>query len=489
MKTLQIFKSLIEGPVKSLVKGPVKSLVRNPIKSLVGVPVKLTFSLANQSIKSLKFATFNTNAWMRGGVIPAVEAAQQMNRVVQKGVLDASQGKRTWSSFRLEVYDRIHAGYRYSLAIKTLGKQIFGSAKFDGETVIAEDGPFQMSYIPPSGKLDEDSKTPKVIFHASGAIPYGDQIFRLTPDHNLFGRFLERGIGIYAMELKKECESGKIGDLSMDALIDIIKNLSDKAFEHNEQRKMLLEGYCGHGTQAMAYLAAMPEDAERKFSMFCAFVSPIDGSRCTRLADGIQSTPANLTNSLLWLWKRLGGTVPGDSLRIGLDMSLGALYHKTRLGYFNTGWLRPDLLAAQQVKTLSTRHKRDLAGSYWVSPESARRFPVPVDITKFTNALFTEGISPQGDLPWSYKGNKLTLADVAEKTTFPIAGFFGELDEIVPPQTAHILPHIFGDRYTHVVHPKLGHISYILSPAKWKKGHARSLDPNPVDIMMAGFES
>ena len=55
---------------------------------------------------------------------------------------------------------------------------------------------------------------------------------------------------------------------------------------------------------------------------------------------------------------------------------------------------------------------------------------------------------------------------------------------MVPDSTAHCLMSVLGDRYTHVVHPHAGHISYILSPGAWGAKHKRRLDPNPVDLLL-----
>ena len=53
-----------------------------------------------------------------------------------------------------------------------------------------------------------------------------------------------------------------------------------------------------------------------------------------------------------------------------------------------------------------------------------------------------------------------------------------------PAKTASILVRLFGDRYTHVVHPWAGHISYVLSPKIWSPKHPKALAPNPIDLLL-----
>lgn len=446
---------------------------------LLGSGGRVWDTAVDNALKSMRFVQYNSNAWFRGSVFPAADAVLLMNRSVRESLLQALRGEKDWTTFFAETNDRFRAGSRYERLVNTIGKELFGSATFANETVLAEDEFFRLSYLPPTAE-----EQPVAIFHAGGSIPYGDRIFRLTADYNFYDRFLERGIPVYAMELRADRNELDASGVTIERLVDSIQQLSDVAFVHNSKREMVLEGYCGHGTQALAYLAAKPEDAERKFHTYTTFVSPIDGTSCTRLADSVNSTPELVFRVQTLLWRLFGGYVPGDALRLGLDTALEALFHKTALGYFSAGWMNQALPDVKSPDRLVPRQQLALAGAYWVSPDCARRFPVPLDISKFTTALFSKGIAPDGTIPYTYRGETLSLARVVEETDLRIISFFGGLDEVVPAKTASILVKLFGERYMHVVHPWAGHISYVLSPQTWSASHPKKLDPNPIDLLL-----
>ena len=62
-------------------------------------------------------------------------------------------------------------------------------------------------------------------------------------------------------------------------------------------------------------------------------------------------------------------------------------------------------------------------------------------------------------------------------------GIYGGQDKVIPDDTAHVLKDLFGDRYTHVVHPDAGHVSYVFSDEIWRRDHPKALDPNPMDLI------
>jgi hypothetical protein len=64
-----------------------------------------------------------------------------------------------------------------------------------------------------------------------------------------------------------------------------------------------------------------------------------------------------------------------------------------------------------------------------------------------------------------------------------MVGFYGGRDVMVPDRTAYVLLSVLGDRYSHVVHPLAGHISYVLSPRMWDPKDKRGMQPNPIDAL------
>ena len=210
----------------------------------------------------------------------------------------------------------------------------------------------------------------------------------------------------------------------------------------------------------------------------------MDGSKCESLAVAMHATPDKLLDANLTLWGLVGGYLPGDTTRLGIDMPLKAVFYKTPFGYFLAGWHRTDWAKVNAIADLNPNQRRDLAGAYWVSADNSNRFPIPVDLARYTAKLFKKGIPPTGDLPHTYAGRQLSLKTIATETKLKLFGFYGGRDPVVPDRTAHILISFFGDRYTHVVHPDAGHISYVLSPKLWDPQNAKGLKPNPIDLLL-----
>ncbi len=431
------------------------------------------------SIAMARYSTHSTQAILDGAIFPAFDAVLEIQGDVIQAAADtlsSGDGK----GFVETIGQRMTSATRFQQLVETLGKDLFGSASFEGEHEIGRNEIFRLVYIPP--KEVAGFRGPAV-FHAGGSIPYGDRIFRLLPEYNFYGRFSERGLPVYAMELIGDRFEHDYSRLTLPILIDSIRELSSTAFAHNGNRKLVLEGYCGQGTQSLAYVCADPPDADAKFSVVTTFVSPIDGSRCTSLAEAIQRAPEPLIEANLALWDRTGGYTDADQARIGLDVSLRALFDKTPLGYFHAGWRRKDLAKVTRIEDLDKNQRRDLAGAYWVSPDCARRFPVPADISRFTSALFGKGPGPKGEIPCVYRGETLTYSSLA-RTRLRFVGIFGGRDPVVPDVSGHYLFPILGDRYEHIVHPEAGHISYILSPRMWAADQPKGFRPNPVDVIV-----
>ena len=451
------------------------------VASLLELPLSTPRRSTQATIRSLRFSSWLGHAMTEGWLVPALEAAAGVQGDLAAALTGSLRDGTGWRGFWEATGSRLAGALRFSRLVSSFGRDQFGSAVFPGETVIAEDACFRLSYLPPE---EGTQQAPFSLFHAGGAIPYGDRIFRLLPGCNFYDRFRERGVPVYAMELKGDRRANDTSRLDLDGHVDSLTRLSDAAAAHAGDRKLVLEGYCGSGTQALAYLCARPEDADAKFAAFATFVAPIDASRCGMLADAIRATPPELTEAQHVLSSHLGGYVPADQTRLGIDLALRAVFFKTVLGYLSVGWHRTDLAAVRDATDLTPGQRRDLAGTYWVSPACCRRYPVPVGISRATSALFTHGIARDGTLPWTVGGRPLSLRALAERTKLRVLGFYGGRDSVVPDSTAHVLMPLLGDRYTHVVHPEAGHISYVLSPRLWGSEHPLALSPNPIDLLL-----
>jgi len=449
---------------------------------LIAAPTEASFGNARDTIKLMRLASYATYQTLEGSVFPAIDAVLGMQETWSGSVLSLLRGEKKLKEFARDNVDRVKAAATFGRMVKKYGRQLYGSARFDGEVVLEQDAFLKLSYLPPKEGVPRQRTA---VFHAGGGLPYGDRIFRFLPEANLFDRFLERGIPVYAVELRGDRKEVNYAGLTLEHLIDAFDAMSKIAFEHNDRRKMILEGYCGHGMQTLAFVAAKPREAEERLCAATTFVSPYDGRECQTLAELPSLMPEAWTELSFVMAKLIGrGYVPGDGMRMSLDLGLRTTFHKTPLAHVAAGWNQTAYAKVKKLEDLNKRQRRDLTGAYWISPESARRFALPLDLVRFASRLFTEGIASNGDLPAVYRGRTLSLRTILEETTLPIFGFFGGRDAMIPDRTAYGVMPLLGKRYRHVVHPHAGHISYILSPKSWRPNQPFSLDPNPIDLML-----
>ncbi|HNS98648.1 MAG TPA: hypothetical protein PLJ27_19400 [Polyangiaceae bacterium] len=457
---------------------------RTVVANAVDKGISLWYPGVHGTIDTFRTATYTSEHFLDGTVFPAVQAVVGLQEQLAKGFVGTLRGDSTWKQYGKDTWDRFRAGARFRRLVNTMGKELFGSARFAGETVLAENDYFTLTYIP----AKEGTAAHIPLFHVGGTIPYGDRLFRLLPEANFYGRFIERGMPVYTMELRGDRYQNNYSSLTLAGLVDSIERMSAVAYRH-AGRKMVLEGYCGHGLQALAYLAAKPEDAEEKLCAVAFFVSPIHGPDCATIADFPQRVPASWAKmQTAWL-QRTSGYVPGDSMRISLDLALKKNFVKTPMGQFFDGWNQAELAHVRRMEDLSAGQRKMLAGAYWISADNGNRFPIPVDLSRYATAMFVEGISKQGDIPFRYQDKPLSLSGFLSRTSMPVIGFYGGTDPMIPDRTAFILMDLLKERYQHVVHPNAGHISYVFSASQWEKGHKRAFRPNPIDVLLTATGS
>jgi hypothetical protein len=441
-----------------------------------------------EGLKAMQLSGVLYSRFLTGTVIPAMKATTETNARVMRSWCDVMAGKKTAATHVREMTDRTVSGLRYDPLIHTLGKQLFGSAKFRGEKVLAENDYFRLTYIPPRRGQPKQA----AVFHVGGFLPYGDRIFRFLPETNLFKPMHDRGLPIYAMELKERSCSPEgraggadkinVGRCSLDRIIDTIDQFSDVAHRHNGHR-MVLEGYCGLGIQALSYLAAKPETADRKFSVAALMVAPVEGRACKKISEVYSRIPDTVHEANRNLAVAMGSRVPGYAIGASMDVSLGALYDKSPAGRFTAGFENGSWAGVRRISDLTPGQRRNLAGAYWISPQCATKHPMPLSVIDLSSNLWRVGIR-NGRIPARYHGRQLSLQAIRDNTKIKVVGFYGSKDEVVNHQTAEPLKQIFGQRYTHVVHPGAGHIAYVLSPERWSQAHKKAFDPNPVDVML-----
>ena len=435
-----------------------------------------------QLLKAMSGNMYMLERAVEDGVIPSVRAMFELEKDISSALLAGFSGERQPDEVVAELGQRMRAGGRYGHLVDTLGRELFGTATFPGEQVLASSDFVTLSYLPP--ERDVEPPFEGALFHVGGFLPYSDRIFRFLPEANLFAPFLERGIPVYALELNGEREDlPQLSEFSLEKFIDVVDEMTELAFEHHGKKRLVLEGYCGLGMQAMAYVAARPDDAQRKLKVAFTMVAPVDGRECKLVGGLMEQVPPNLIMSQLNLLELTGGYLPGDALRLGMDIPIGANFPKTPLGRFLAGWKNTAYAEINATEELDPRQRKELAGAYWISPDNCQRFPLPTSLVRYSSGLFMQGIDDDLTIPFSYKDVPLTFRAIEEETDIQLAGFYGGRDVVVPPSTADVLARNLPGRYTHVVHPQAGHISYVLSRSIWNPGHNNALTPNPIDLI------
>ncbi len=417
-----------------------------------------------------------------GQLLPALASLSEMRQDVETSWLDAVRGKKSFGQHLHDLGDRAAAGGRYQELVNGPGKELFGSAVFAGEQVLTRNDVYRLPWLPPKRG---SPPTGEALFFLGGFIPYGDRLFRFLPEANLFDRYLERGLAVYLMELVGDRHEMKNpGQVTVERQIDWIDELAQVAFRHHGERKLLAQGYCGSGTQLLAYLAARPRDAQAKLKSATLFVTPVDARRCQIFAELV----SNLPRSLLWVSLQRnqlsGGYVRGVEMWAGLDTGLKNVFAKTPFGRFATGWRKPEYAKVATVSDLSPAQRLELAAAYWISVDNAGRFPMPVDLVRKALRLYDRGVSEDGGLGFEYKGRPVTLRALATDSTLRVLAVYAGQDKLVAGDTARVLAKILGARFRQVTHPTAGHVSYVCSPGQWDPRHPKAFLPNPVDAIL-----
>ena len=419
--------------------------------------------------------------WVNGGLSPLIKSLWAMEQDIADPLLDCLVGRRKLGDCVQEIGERAHSGTRYRGLVRRMGGQLFGSARFDGEQVLASNDVFQLSHLPPPEGL-QPART--ALFHVGGFIPYGDRVFRFLPEANLFLPFLRRGLPVYAMEVKPTVSRRRLQRFTLQELIDTIGEMTGTASRHHGAQKMLIEGYCGLGLPMLTYLAARPEEADSRFSAAMLMAAPVDARACTLIGEMLESVPRQLLSTRLTLSGVFGRLLGGEPLRMAIDIPVNTLFYKTRTGQFLTGWKRRGYSAVERIEDLSPEQRLELAGAYWISPTTFSRHPIPPDFLRTFSRLWQEGLGDDLVLPLRYHGAPVSLRAIEQRTRIRIAGFYGGEDRLIPASTADVLMRAMPRRYTHTVHAGAGHVSYIVVPAMWDSSLPIAFKPGPIDLAL-----
>lgn len=399
---------------------------------------------------------------LKSSVIPFTSEMMELNRIGM--TLDPKQMLNDWT-------ERQKSAINFQRFVQTFGKELFGSATYDGEKLLAENDLFKLTHIPVKKGVEKRAS----MFHLGGFVPYSDNLFRLLPKANFFDRFIENGIDVY--EMKCKCDTTRYNaqllDLSVERIIESAHVFSDIAFEHAGREKMILEGYCGTGVHTYTAYLADPESMARKFSLIATFVSPLDAKQCTIFEQ---------MHEILAYLNPEDSSVDGRTICSLLDTIQERVFEKTPLGALVHGWKNKEYAKIEKIEDLSHRQQSELAAWYWLSLEHGSLYPLSKDLYAFYSRLFTLGVSKAGVLPYEHKGQVINLNDL-KKTGIKVLAFLGDKDHLVDFRTADVLRDILSKQCEIVVHEKTGHVAYIFNPNRWQKDDPRAFKPDILETI------
>jgi hypothetical protein len=446
-----------------------------------------TSYIADETLRAARVGVYATSHTLQGQVLPAFSSLEEMRRDIERSWLATLSGEKAMADCSRELGERFASGNRYRALVEDLGRQLFGSAVYPGEQVLADDGVFRLSHLPAK---DGAPETGVALFFVGSFMPYGDRLFRFLPEASYYQRYLERGIPVYTMEIAGDCREIKgLGKVTLERQIDCIDRMAEIALRHNGGRRMVAQGYCGSGMELMAYLAARPRDAEAKFKLATTFVTPLDARRCKILSDMVSNVPRSLVWTTLQRSRLMGGYLQGLELWAGLDTSLDNVFTKTPMGRFASGWKKPAFARVQAISDLDPLQRFELAGAYWISLANAERWPIPVEQVRLAFRLYDKGVSEAdgGYLGFGYRGTPVRIAAIAEQSRLRVTSIFGGQDKLVPEECGLVLGRLLGSRYRQITHPTAAHVSYVCFPAQWDRAHPHAFLPNPVDVILEDY--
>ncbi len=418
--------------------------------------------LTEEELEKLKGLMLYQSMLFKASFIPFVKDLMEMNRIELS--VDPEAKVSEWAL-------RAKSALNFSTFIETLGLQLFSSAVYPGEQLLAENEFFKLNFIPARGK------PLRALFHIGGYIPYSDNIFRLLPERNFFDHFIKNGISVYEMKCKCDKKNYNPGllKLKLDHIIETIHHFSDIAFEHNSHQKMILEGYCGTGINTYTSYLADRENMDKKFSLITTFVSPVDGRKCN-----IFTEMFNVLNSL-HIFSAFD--VDGYSLSTALDVVQERVFEKTPLGAMTHGWKNKEYANIEKIEDLNSFQRSELAAWYWISLKHGSYYPISADLYRFYLRLFRKGIGKDGVIPHKYHGKILNIKDLKE-TGIKVVIFLGEKDNLVAPKTADIMETLLGEQCVKIIHEKTGHVAYIFNPERWESNNKRAFQPGIIETLL-----
>lgn len=325
---------------------------------------------------------------------------------------------------RMETLNRI--ANEYPKAIEEVGPE-FGFHFERGEhEKVAETDRFILYKITPTDKQVkvDDGLKPIVIIP-----PYvlGANILGFLPHENrsYTHSFANQGIPTYIRILKDIQENEAVQTMEGDDdAIDLKKFCEILKKKHGQQ--VTLNGYCQGGFITMCDMASGELDGLVDTLITC--VAPIDGSKCTGLADFLKTLPERY-NDLAYGMKTLpNGNMVADGELMSWVYKLKSIDTESPLVSF----FRDMIMLSASEHSQFVFNKTATALNYWLRND---RTDIPLGITKLSFQSFNAPIAKDGTIPVKFFGKSLNINRLKEKKINWLV-CYGEKDDLVESGSA-----------------------------------------------------
>ena len=325
---------------------------------------------------------------------------------------------------RMETLNRV--ANEYPKAIKEIEPEFgFHFERGDNEKV-AETDRFILYKIAPIDKkvVVDDTLKPIVVIP-----PYvlGENILAFLPHENrsYTHSFANQGIPTYIRVLKNVRETEAVQTMEGE---DDCKDLRTflEILKKKHGQPATLNGYCQGGFITVCDIVSGELDGLVDALITC--VSPIDGSKCTALAEFLNKLP-NRYNDLAYGIKKLpNGNKVADGELMSWVYKLKSIDTESPLSSF----LRDLTMLSSSDHTPYAFNKTATALNYWLRYDKT---DIPLSITKMSFSSFNTPIAKDGTLPVKLFNKKLNIKRIKEKN-IPWLICYGEKDDLVEADSA-----------------------------------------------------
>ncbi len=325
---------------------------------------------------------------------------------------------------KAETLNRI--AVEYPKAIFEVGTEFGFHFERGHHDIVAETDRFILYKVSPTDKgvRVDDALKPVIVIP-----PYvlGQNILAFLPHENrsYTHAFANQAIPTYIRVLKTVSDHDAVQTMEGEDDVRDLKYFCEHLYKRHGQ-PVTLNGYCQGGFITVCDLATGELDGLVDTLITC--VAPIDGSKCTGLAQFLKGLPARY-NDLAYGGKTLpNGNIVADGELMSWVYKLKSIDTESPVVSF----FRDLIMLSQNGQREFEFNKTATALNYWLKYDKT---DIPLGITKMSFDSFNHPIEKDGTLPVKLFGRKLNIKRIKEKNIAWLI-CYGENDDLVEAPSA-----------------------------------------------------